>query len=336
MRTLLITISLCWFGAIGYGQTAPGSITAVVKTPRKAPALGMYVDAKNISTGVLYKAVSLPKGEYSMAQLPEGTYEVEVLGFLYRPFIQKNVVVRAGQTQSLDIGLADDPAGDTLGGGAAIFALFGRVPPPSTAAAPRMPDGKPDFSGVWMLSPANLGLMISPPVDLLPWADALVRERLMNQVRDLPSSRCLPNNELVNRFLMKYVQTPTLLIQLMEDVGAAHQIYLDGRGHPSDLEPTWLGHSIAKWEGDTLVVDTVGFNDKSWLFLVIPHTEMLQVTHRIRRPDLGHLEIETTYNDPGTFKTPPKFKLVNVLAPGEDVHEMICENNQDPEHIKPK
>lgn len=336
MRTLSIAISLCWSCLIAYGQTASGSIGGSVLNSRRAPAPGIQVEAKNIETGVYYKAVSSPKGEYNFAQLPAGRYEVSALTLAYRPFIRKDVAVAAGQSQSVEIQLSVDPAGDTLGGAAATNVLLAKRPPPPEGPAPKMPDGKPDLSGVWMMSPSFFSLMLSPPVDLLPWAEALVRERLLNQGRDAPSARCLPFNELANSFLKKYIQTPTLLIQLMEDVAAAHQIFLDGRGHPSDLEPTWLGHSIGKWEGDTLVVDTVGFNDKSWLFALVPHTEMLHMTHRLRRLDLGHLQIEITYSDPGAFKAPAKFTVVSVLAPDEEIHEMVCENNQYVEHVKVK
>ena len=159
----------------------------------------------------------------------------------------------------------------------------------------------------------------------------------MNQARDMPSSRCLPSSEaLIGLLPAKYIQTRDVLVQLVEDVPSSHQVFLDGRQHPSDLEPTWKGHSIGKWDGDTLVIDTVGFNDKSWLFMLVPHTEKLHVTQRLRRPDLGHLEIETTYDDPGTFKKPAIFKMVNVLAPDEEVDEVVCENNQYLEHVSAK
>jgi hypothetical protein len=122
------------------------------------------------------------------------------------------------------------------------------------------------------------------------------------------------------------------------DVPGYREFFLDGRGHPKDLDPTWTGHSVGKWEGDTLVVDTVGFNDKSWLgdlpSTVMPHTEMLHLTTRFRRPDLGHLETEVTFDDPGTLTKPLKMKAVSDLAENEDVGEWICnENNQDVEHL---
>jgi hypothetical protein len=132
------------------------------------------------------------------------------------------------------------------------------------------------------------------------------------------------------------VQSRDVLVHLVPDIPAAHEIFLDGRAHPSDLDPTWRGHSIGTWDGDTLVVDTVGFNQKSWLFLMVPHTTKLHVTQRFRRLDLGHLEIETTYDDPDTFNKPSTFKVVNILAPDENVDEVVCENNQYLEHVSAK
>jgi hypothetical protein len=338
MRLLLPLLFVALFGGAAFAQTGAGSLSGSLLSPAHAPVPGMTVEAKNVATGIYYKAISSPKGEYTFAQLPAGAYEVYVLSLLIRPFVRKDVQISAGQTQHLDIQLAEDKTQSTLGEAGAYLALAFKRPPPPEGPAPRMPDGKPDFSGVWVMRPTDaLALIASPPVDLLPWAEALVRERLLNQGRDIPSSRCLPSAEVITGVLpFQYVQSRTMLVKLVEDVLAARQVFLDGRGHPSDLDPTWNGHSIGKWDGDTLVIDTVGFNDKSWLFFLVPHTEMLRETQRLRRPDLGHLEIETTYQDPGTFKTPAKFKVVNLLVPDEEVHEVVCENNQYAEHVSAK
>lgn len=338
MRFLSIAICLCWLSWMAYGQAGTGSVSGSVSNQAHAPVPGMTVEAKNIQTGIYYKATSSPKGEYTFAQLPSGMYEVSVLSLAARPFIRKDVGVAAGQTQHLDIQLSVDDTQNTLGELGAYLALAATRPPPPTGPAPKMPDGKPDLSGVWTMPAASvLPLIFAAPVDLLPWAEALVRERLMNQGRDIPSSRCLPSSDvLIGLTPVKYIQTRTVLVQLMEDVTAAHEVFLDGRAHPNDLEPTWRGHSTGTWDGDTLVIDTIGFNDKSWLFFLVPHTEMLHVTQRLRRLDLGHLEIQTTYEDPTTFKTPPKFTTVSVLTPGEEVHEVVCENNQYAEHVGAK
>jgi hypothetical protein len=335
MRSLSIAICLCWSSFSTYGQTEFGSLTGSIYSAAHAPVPNIPVEAKNLATGTIYKAASTPKGEYTITQLPAGTYEVLALNLAYRPFVRKDIAVAAGQTQRLDIQLSSDDAQNTVGELGAYLALAAKRPPPPQGPTPKMPDGRPDLSGVWTTPASNIvPLIFTPPVELLPWAEALVRERLLTGGRDVPSSRCLPSSLVVGLTPVEYIQTRTVLVQLMEDVTAEHEVFLDGRAHPSDLEPTWRGHSIGKWDGDTLVIDTVGFNDKSWLFFLVPHTEMLHETQRVRRPDLGHLEIETTYEDPATFKTPAKFKTVSVLTPDEEVHEVVCENNQYSEHVK--
>jgi hypothetical protein len=119
------------------------------------------------------------------------------------------------------------------------------------------------------------------------------------------------------------------------DVPGHRQIFLDGRSHPKDLQPTWMGHSVGKWEGETLVVDTVGFNDKTWLSLeTSPHTEKMHLIERFQRPDLGHLRIELTIDDPEAYAKPWTIRRVSDLAPNEEVQEFICtENNRDVEHM---
>ena len=179
------------------------------------------------------------------------------------------------------------------------------------------------------------------PPSVLPWAAALMKERGANNAKDIPRGRCLPDaTTLFARFgVNQIIQIPTLIVVLQEqDVPGYRQIFLDGRLHPKDLDPTWTGHSIGVWEGNTLVIDTVGFNDKSWLAdlpsMVTPHTEMLHLVTRLRRPDFGHLESEVTFDDPGTFTKPWTIKTISDLAEGEDVGEWICnENNQDLGHL---
>jgi hypothetical protein len=337
MRTISIAICLSLFSLATYGQTESGSITGSVFKADHTPLPDIPVEAKNVTSGIIYQAATSPKGEYSFAQLPAGKYEVSVLMLLYRPFLRKDFAVVASRSAHLDIQLSDDAFGNTLGEFPALLELFSKKPPPPAGPTPRMADGKPDFSGVWVTPPASLFAVLQERPDLLPWAEALVRERLLNQIKDKPSARCWPDGEpFLGLFPTKIIQTRTVLVSLVEDVIAAHQVFLDGRGHPSDLEPGWLGHSIGKWDGDTLVIDTVGFNDKTWLFVVVPHTEMLHMTIRLRRPDLGHLQIETTYDDPGTFKKPVTTKAVDVLAPDEEIGEVLCENNQYTQHVSAK
>ena len=160
------------------------------------------------------------------------------------------------------------------------------------------------------------------------WADAIQRERAANNSKDAPGAHCLPRG-LTNAgalFPYKLVQTPALLVMLFEDDTPSHrQVFLDGRGHPKDPNPNWMGHSIGHWEKDDLVVDTVGFNDLSWLDNVgHPHTEMLHIIERFRRADLGHLEIEFTIEDPGAYSKPWVIKRVADLDTKDEIGEYVC------------
>ena len=172
---------------------------------------------------------------------------------------------------------------------------------------------------------------------MLPWAAALTRERIENHLNDAPSARCLPMGvSLLGPIVTKSVQTAAVLVVIQEAPGGgAIQVFLDGRDHPPNLEPTWRGHSIGRWDGDTLVVDTVGFNDQGWLDGTgHPRTEKLHVIDRIRRIDFGHLEIETTIDDPGTFVQKWTQRRRAILAPGEEIREFICEENN--QYVAPR
>jgi hypothetical protein len=162
----------------------------------------------------------------------------------------------------------------------------------------------------------------------LPWADALQKERAANNSKDSPGAHCLPRG-LTNAgalFPYKLVQTPTLLVMLFEDDTPSHrQVFLDGRGHPGEPNPNWMGHSIGHWEGDTLVVDTVGFNDESWLDTAgHPHTEKLHIVERMHRVDLGHLEIEFTIEDTEAYAKPWVIRRVADLNTTDEIGEYVC------------
>jgi hypothetical protein len=177
---------------------------------------------------------------------------------------------------------------------------------------------------------------------LQPWAAELLRQRLENNSKDYPGGFCLPANAapITRAFPYKFVQTPALMVVLHEsDTPGVRQIFLDGRAHPADPNPTWQGHSIGRWDGDTLVVDTTGYNDRSWLSLSgIPHTEKLHTVERIRRPDYGHIEVEITMDDSEAFTGPWKRTFTATLAPpDEEIMEFICtENNRDANHYRGK
>ena len=335
-RSILI-VGMLVFSPWVLAQGNLGSISGMVSDSYHAMVPGAPIQLKNVQTEAMYKATSSPTGNYTLEQLPAGTYDLFIVmpGFLtYR---KPGVLVQAGQKLRLDIQLAEQQL-NTLGDGREFYKDIRGAHSVPSGPAPRTPDGKPDFTGVWHpVRDADPNAEISaekPPV--LAAAAAIAKERTDNNGKDSPGVHCLPGSpQLMSAiWLNKVVQTPVLLLIISEGNNPAfRQIFLD-RGHPADLDPTWLGHSIGKWEGDTLVVDTTGFNDKSWMPGNFPHTEKLHMTVRIRRPDLGHLEFETTYEDTGTLAKPWKVRQVADLAPDEEIWEYICnENNQDAEHM---
>jgi hypothetical protein len=233
---------------------------------------------------------------------------------------------------------ATSPAGS---GGAGNSALAEERP---TGPTPRLPNGKPDFSGVWVgggpVGDIRDGLLPGEEVKLLPEAEKLMKSRM---AADDPEARCLPTGvPRVAPYPWRVVQTPasgepTHLYFLFEgNIHSYRQIFMDGRGHPDDLELTWYGHSIGHWEGDTLVIETVGFNDQFWFdFVGHPHSTQLKTIERYTRTDLGTLENVTTVIDPGAYAKPFTIKYNATLRPGWELMEYICnENNQDVEHIR--
>jgi hypothetical protein len=212
--------------------------------------------------------------------------------------------------------------------------------PNLAAPAPRTPDGKPDLSGVWRgagpLYRFNIAQDLKPG-DIQPWAEALFLQRVRDSRKDSPLARCLPVSVPFHNFfnLTRFVQTPSLIVMLYESPNSPHRtVFTDGRDLPKDPNPAWLGYSVGRWEGDTLVVTTAGFNDKAWLDSAgHPQTESLRITERIRRRDFGHMEFEMTLDDPKTFTRPFTIKTERLLAADTDLLEDVCENESDGKHL---
>ena len=321
-----------WLLSIAAFAQEGGSITGRISDTFGEPVSGASIQAKNAATGALYKATSKGTGEYTLDGLASGSYELSVRVPTMKSYIRPDIAVGTGQPLRVDITLQDDVRLGTLGDGSRFTQR--RRPVPPVGPTPRMPDGKPDLSGFWSAVPGNPAE--AEPPQGLPWVDAVVKERIANDLRDTPTARCLPLGVTLLAGQGKFVQTPALLVTLF-DGPTTRQVFLDGRAHPRELEPTWFGHSIGRWEGDTLVVDTVGFNDKSWLGVAYPHTERMHVVERFRRPDLGHLELEMTVEDPGAFKKPWVVKRAANLDPADEVMEFVCnENEKDLKHLPDK
>lgn len=236
-----------------------------------------------------------------------------------------------------------------------------------SAPAPRASNGKPDLSGVWQVEPTSadelkrlfgdlsgenvLGdslaayskYLVNLLADFQP-GDTPLRPEFADILRQrskevYPLTRCLPVGVPGDDLLpgpFKIIQTPGLILVRNEYENTFRQIYTDGRKAPADPEPLWLGYSIGKWESDSLVVDTVGFNDKGWLDgMGHPHSEAMHVEERFHRRDFGHLDVEITIDDPKVYTKPFSVKFAELLQPDSDVIEYFCnENEKDQSHIK--
>jgi hypothetical protein len=182
---------------------------------------------------------------------------------------------------------------------------------------------KPDLSGVW--EPEGLQSMHAAAGPLLLHPEAA-------KSKQDPDANCtlsgVPRLDLGPK-PFKILQSPDEIVILYQAFTTFRQVFTDGRPLPSDPQPSWLGYSVGKWQGDTLVVDTVGFNDTTWLDNAgTPHSESLHVTERFRRPDKEHLDIQITIDDPKTFRKPFTVTQHARLAPAIELTEFICLENR--------
>lgn len=237
--------------------------------------------------------------------------------------------------------------------------------PDLTAPAPRL-HGTPDLSGVWQaerapvaefasvlgndranvqvdLNDVNKHYMsvfwgVKPETEpLRPEAAAILKHRLQSPTEN-PMTHCLPIGVPAVAFVyeFKMVQAPQEIVMLTETADPARQIYIDGRALPENPEPSWMGYSAGRWEGDTLVVETAGFTERSWLDGAgHPRSELMHITERYFRRDFGHLDLEVIFDDPKYYTRPFKLKTGFRLVPDSDVFEFVCtENEKDLAHMK--
>ena len=240
--------------------------------------------------------------------------------------------------------------------------------PDLTAPAPKMPDGKPDFSGLWRPGKRmpcktssgqsvecntelgggplgrNLGAELPGGLPYQPWAADLRKVRSAENSVDDPHVRCLPDNpprawQLPH--LTKAIHTQKLLVLLYEINAMYRQIFIDGRPMPDDPNPAWNGYSTAKWDGDALVVQTVGFRDALWIDTGgSPMSDAAKMTERIRRPNFGTLEIDITIDDPKTYTRPFTVKSTQTIMLDTELMDEFCLENekswQRMEAVRPK
>jgi hypothetical protein len=329
-RGMVLVAMLAVFNAALFAQAAKGRIQGKIASAR-APLPNVDVRIKNVTNGEVVVVKTTASGEYTVAVSP-GTYEVFASPTGYGAFVRRQVIVAAGATLRLDGVLTDNANAGTPG---EIYFLYERDEHRAPSGpAPKTAEGRPDLSGVWLPS-ADL----EPEVPAQqPWAEAVAAHNA-SRPGDDPRAQCLPSGVLRTSALDlgKFVQTRDLLVILVEgSVPGVRQVFLDGRKHPDDPSPTWLGHSIGRWDRDTLVVDTIGFNDRGWLDNAgHPQTEKLHIVERYRRVDLGHLDVDITIDDPGAYTKPWKVHRILELAPHEEIQEYICNENHKTEHFTP-
>jgi hypothetical protein len=214
-----------------------------------------------------------------------------------------------------------------------------RGKPNLSAPAPKSADGHSDISGVW--SPNTAPLQVIAPtaaIPFQPWSRALTEERADGaRGKDDPAAYCIPGMPklVVLPYPYKIVQAPGMMLILYEGFTTYRQIFTDGRPLPKDAEPTWLGYSTGKWEGDSFVVDTVNINERTWLDNAgRPHSNAMRLTERYHRRDFGHLEMQLTIDDPKAYTKPWTVSENAVLLPDTDLLEYICsEDNKDIPHL---
>ena len=328
------TAALC---NVSFAQGGLGSFSARMVDPNGAVITNLEsvaVSMTNKATGEV-KSVPLPvSGEFTITGLAPGAYDLTIpIGCcMYTQYEQQGINIEAGKETKQDLPISwgmnlgtigDDPvqlAND-------MRAAAGDVSGPT----PRMPDGKVDFSGFWANIPGAPGQGPRLP-PMQPWA-AEMQQQLQKLNTQNAGAYCLPQFAvpIVGSFPYKVYQSRDALISITEFVTPGwRQVFMDGRPHPpmDEWNPAWHGHSIGYWEGDTLVIDTIGFNEITPGFGV--HSEKLHVVERWRRPDRGRLEVEITATDPDAWTGEHKFSFAAGLAPNQEVLEFICaENNQD-------
>jgi hypothetical protein len=164
-----------------------------------------------------------------------------------------------------------------------------------------------------------------------PWVKDVARQQQQEFFKMRPAYRCLPSGPEAEKFgrWKRILQTPTAIVILSDDL-TYRLIHMDGRELEANPAPSWQGYSVGRWEGDTLVVESNGFNDKTWVSRRgLSHTEALRVTERYRRTDFGHLEIDVTVTDPGAYAKPWSFTVEKTLAADTEMLELVCERSSD-------
>jgi len=315
---------------VASAQDASGVIHGTIIGPQGENVSYMWVRANDADSGESGRGESTVDGAYRISNLPAGSYTLEINTpcCAYLNFDSDAMDLAAGQTLDFEIRLKEGDSFNTVGDDPGVVAAAMRseavIPDESP---PHMANGKPDFSGVWLVGADPY----PEKIEAHPWAEELFQERVANYGIDHPHMRCLPGDAPITGgaapFIAKFVHKPDLLIILMEDYPGFRQVFMDGREHPEDPNPSWMGHSIGHWDGDALVVDTVGFNDRGWMGLY-PRTEEMHIVERYSRNEFGVMSLTYTIDDPAVYRKQWNSSISLHLAPQEELIEYVCENNK--------
>jgi len=233
-------------------------------------------------------------------------------------------------------GIVDAPAQGGRGGGG----RGGRGPAAPAPPAPRGPNGRVVLNqplgqpGMWVGGITNLTSADGTPLKIpyQPWAQGIVADRRANQLE--PHTRCKPSGgarQFLTPYGVEFVELTDVQKIFIFDVGGPHTfriIYMDGRPHPKDWVPDYYGHNVGRWEGDTLVIDSVGFNEKFWFDRGnVPHSEKMHMIEKLTRIDMNNMRYEITVDDPHVYTAPWSGQFMLRYLPGEELFEYICQEN---------
>lgn len=327
----LVSFTVLTSSQLAFSQ---GTVVGSIIDPNGANITGLNenVTLINADTGQEYSGQTNLSGNFSISELPAGSYTLSFLfrTAMYQSYSEEGVMIRDGETLQYDLNIEWSINLGTIGDDPGMLANdMLRRSGDLSGPAPRLFNGSVDFSGLWAIRQTPDVPIQRPPYQ--PWAAEMNAELLALDIQN-PGAFCLPQSAVlaVAGFPWQITQTPDMMIQIMEFVTPGwRQVFLDGRDFPELWNPSWLGHSRGHWEEDTLVVVTSGFNDYTPGFGI--HSDEMVVTERYTRPEIGRMLIEITVEDPEALTA----SYTNVrefgLVLGEEILEFVCaEGNTDP------
>jgi len=314
-----------------FAQDHDSRLTGQVTGPFDGLVADAPLRAMHLASGDSWQSRTDTDGHYEFVNLPAGEYrlQVRIPTSEYQPYQSDPFVLQNGAVRTIDIQLEQGRQLNTIGDdpGIATAQILAEQDVPDLPR-PQTTGARPDLTGMWMY-----GVDPFPPAPVFTdWAAKLVDERTKNFKAGSPRFRCLPTSLPIPTHTPptfgKFVHTEDLIVILYEGILGYRQVFMDGRGHPEDFDPSWLGHSIGWWEEDVLVVDTVGFNDRGWTGATHPRSEDFHVIERYKRSSYGDMELELTIEDPAVYKVPWVRQKPIYLAPNEELFEFVCENEK--------